>query len=67
MTEPHGDDTYEQMDYLDHPVVRAGKQTQLLDAQRWNDQAPDEDEESKPSITGREEPKDGENPQTYDE
>ena len=63
MAEPHRDEADEQMDRLNHPVVGAGQQPQLHDAERRDDQAPDEDEESERSRTGREEPEDRQNPQ----
>ena len=65
--EPHGDDADEQMDRLDHPVVGTGQQPQLRDAERRDDQAPDEDDERKCAITRREKPEDGEHPQANDE
>jgi hypothetical protein len=67
MAEPDGDDTDEEMDYLDYPVVRAWKQAQLCGAQRRDDQAPDEHEQSEASGPGREESEHGENPHADDE
>ena len=67
MSEPDGDEADEQVGCLDHPVARPGKQAELPDAQRGDDQAPDEHDEGEASGAGREQSEHGENPHADDE
>src|SRR5487761_447083 len=67
MSKPHGDETDEQMQHLDHPVIGTRHQAQLRHAQRRHDEAPDEDDRGKRASAAREQPDDDENPQRQDE
>lgn len=67
MTEPYGDESDQQMEHLDQPVIVPWKQTQLRDTEGRNEEAPDQNDEGEPASSAGRKSRGGEDPHADDE